>query len=136
MSKIGVQVDIQVVPSDVYYGEGDQSWLKADFGITDWGSRATPVTYFKLAYMGDSQWNESHWSDAQFDQVARQVDKEMDRAKRAALYRQAQQILIDRGPVIVTYFEKAVAGLSAKLEGVTLASDWARTRFTGAYFAK
>ena len=136
MSKIGVQVDIQVVPSDVYYGEGDQSWLKADFGITDWGSRATPVTYFKLAYMGDSQWNESHWSDAQFDQVARQVDKEMDRAKRAALYRQAQQILIDRGPVIVTYFEKAVAGLSARLEGVTLASDWARTRFTGAYIAK
>ena len=136
MSKIGVQVDIQVVPSDVYYGEGDQSWLKADFGITDWGSRATPVTYFKLAYMSDSQWNESHWSDAQFDQVARQVDKEMDRAKRASLYRQAQQILIERGPVIVTYFEKAVAGTSAKLEGVTLASDWARTRFTGAYLAR
>ena len=60
----------------------------------------------------------------------------MDRAKRAALYRQAQQILIDRGPVIVTYFEKAVAGLSASLQGVTLASDWARTRFTGAYIAK
>ena len=60
----------------------------------------------------------------------------MDKAKRAALYRQAQQILIDRGPAIVTYFEKAVAGLSANLEGVVLASDWARTRFTNAYFTK
>jgi peptide/nickel transport system substrate-binding protein len=136
MAKIGVDVTIQNVPSDVYYGEGDQSWLSADFGITDWGSRATPVTYFKLAYMSTSQWNESHWSDAEFDAIAAKVDKEMDAAKRAALYKQAQQILIDRGPIIVTYFEKAVAGLSANLQGVVLASDWARTRFTNAYFSK
>jgi peptide/nickel transport system substrate-binding protein len=136
MAKIGVQVDIQIVPSDVYYGEGDQSWLVADFGITDWGSRATPVTYFKLAYMSDSQWNESHWSDAAFDDVARKVDREMNAVKRAALYKQAQQILIDRGPAIVTYFEKAVAGLTLNLEGVVLSSDWARTRFTNAYFSK
>ena len=136
MAKIGVDVDIQIVPSDVYYGEGDQSWLKADFGITDWGTRATPVTYFKLAYTSEAQWNESHWSDPEFDAITAKVDKEMDKAKRAALYKQAQQILIDRGPAIVTYFEKAVAGLSANLEGVVLASDWARTRFTNAYFTK
>ncbi len=136
MAKIGVQVDIQIVPSDVYYGNGDQSWLVADFGITDWGSRATPVTYFKLAYTSDAQWNESHWSDAQFDEITRKVDREMDKAKRVALYKQAQQILIDRGPIIVPYFEKAVAGLSADLQGVILTSDWPRTRFTNAYFSK
>ncbi len=136
MARIGVQVDIQIVPSDVYYGSGDQSWLVADFGITDWGSRATPVTYFKLAYTSDAQWNESHWSDAQFDDLANRIDKEMDRARRAALYKQAQQILIDRGPIIVPYFEKAVAGLSADLQGIVLTSDWPRTRFTSAYFSK
>ncbi|HUI69785.1 MAG TPA: ABC transporter substrate-binding protein [Spirochaetia bacterium] len=136
MAKIGVDVEIQIVPSDVYYGNGDQSWLVADFGITDWGSRATPVTYFKLAYTSDAQWNESHWSDAQFDEITRQVDKEMDKAKRVALYKQAQQILIDRGPIIVPYFEKAVAGLSADLQGIVLTSDWPRTRFTNAYFSK
>ncbi len=136
MAKIGVTVDIQIVPSDVYYGEGDQSWLVADFGITDWGSRATPVTYFKLAYTSDAQWNESHWSDAQFDEITKKVDKEMDRSKRAALYKQAEQILVDRGAVIIPYFEKAVSGLSASLQGVVLPSDWARTRFTFAYFSK
>jgi len=136
LAKIGVQVDIQIVPSDVYYGNGDQSWLVADFGITDWGSRATPVTYFKLAYTSDAQWNESHWSDAQFDEITSKVDKEMDKARRVALYKQAQQILIDRGPVIVAYFEKAVAGLSANLQGVVLTSDWPRTRFTNAWLSK
>ena len=40
VAKIGVEVEIKVIPSDVYYGEGEDSWLKCDFGITDWGSRA------------------------------------------------------------------------------------------------
>jgi peptide/nickel transport system substrate-binding protein len=136
MAKIGVDVNIQIVPSDVYYGSGDKSWLVVDFGITDWGSRATPVTYFKLAYTSDAQWNESHWSDAQFDEITRRIDREMDKSQRVALYKQAQQILIDRGPAIVPYFEKAVAGLSADLQGVVLTSDWPRTRFTYAYFSK
>jgi len=136
MAKIGVTVNIQVVPSDLYYGEGENSWLKCDFGITDWGSRATPVTYFKLAYISDGPWNGSHWADPEFDALTRQVDSEMDPAKRAQLYHQLQTILIERGPVIAAYFEMAVAGVNAQLEGVELPSDWARTRFWNAHFKK
>ena len=42
MKAIGVTVNIQTEPPDVYYGDGDGSWLKVDFGITEWGARATP----------------------------------------------------------------------------------------------
>jgi len=136
MAKIGVDVEIKVIPSDVYYGEGEDSWLKCDFGITDWGSRATPVTYFNLAYTGDGPWNGSHWQDAEFDKLTHAVDQEMDPAKRKELYHQLQSILIERGPVIVPYFEKAVVGVSANLEGVEIPSDWARARFWTASFAK
>jgi len=129
MAKIGVDVDVQVIPSDVYYGEGENSWLKCDFGITDWGSRATPVTYFKLAYMSDGPWNGSHWKDETFDKLAHEVDQEMDQAKREKLYHELQKILIERGPVIVSYFEKSVLGVSAKLNGIKIPSDWARVRF-------
>jgi peptide/nickel transport system substrate-binding protein len=136
MSKIGVAVELQVIPSDVYYGEGENSWLKCDFGITDWGARATPVTYFKLAYMGDAPWNGGHWKDEAFDALAHQVDQEMDAGQRAALYHRLQTILIERGPVIVPYFEKAVVGVAATLEGVEIPSDWARVRFWNARFAQ
>ena len=136
LAKIGVTVNIQVVPSDVYFGDGEQSWLKSDFGSTDWGARATPVTYFKLAYMSEGPWNESHWKDAEFDKLASAVDSEMDAAKRIKLYHQIQEIMIDRGPVISAYFEKAVAGVSSNIEGVALAADWARTRFWNAYYKK
>ncbi len=136
MAKIGVDVEIKVIPSDVYYGEGEDSWLTCDFGITDWGSRATPVTYFNLAYTSDGPWNGSHWKNAEFDKLTHAVDQEMDPVKRKELYHQLQTILIESGPVIVPYFEKAVVGVSANLEGVEIPSDWARARFWTASFAK
>jgi peptide/nickel transport system substrate-binding protein len=136
MAEIGVTVTIETVPPDVYYGEGDQSWLEVPFGITDWGTRATPVTYFKLAYQTGGDYNESHWSDPDFDELTQQIDTEMDREKRVDLYKQAQELMIERGPVIVPYFESGVAGASANLQGVSLATDWARTLFTAAYLAE
>lgn len=136
MAKIGVTVNIKVVPTDVYYGDGENSWLKCDFGITDWGARATPVTYFKLAYIGEGPWSSSKWKDDEFDKLVAQVAKTMDAAKRAVLYKQIQRILIDRGPVIVPYFETAVVGIAKGMNGVELPSDWARTRFWNASMTK
>ena len=136
MAKIGVDVDINVIPASVYYGTGDQSWLKCDFGLTDWGSRATPVTYFKLAYKTGVKWNESHWSDAELDKISDQIDSEMDKAKRIELYKKAQEIFIERGPIIVPYFMTSVAGVSANVKGITLPAAWAQVRFRNAYYIK
>ncbi len=136
MKAIGVTVNIQTEPPDVYYGEGDGSWLKVDFGITEWGARATPVAYFNTAYVTGAAYNESHWSDPEFDKLVAQINSELDRTKRIDLYKQAQQILIDHGPVIVPFFETAAAGTSAKLAGVTIAPDWSRTMFRTAYLTK
>ena len=136
MKAIGVTVNIQTEPADVYYGEGDGSWLKVDFGITEWGARATPNAYFNTAYVTGAPYNESSWSDPEFDKIVAQINSELDRAKRVALYKQAQQIMIDRGPVIVPFYETAAAGTSAKLEGVKLAPDWSRTMFRTAYLTK
>jgi peptide/nickel transport system substrate-binding protein len=136
MKAIGVTVDIQTVPPDVYYGEGDSSWLVVDFGITEWGARATPNAYFNAAYVSDAPWNESHWSDPEFDALVARINSELDRATRADLYRQAQQIMIERGPVIVPFFQTAAAGVNAAIEGVELAPDWSRTLFRTARFAR
>lgn len=136
MAKAGVQVEIQTIPVDVYYGDGDASWLNVDFGITDWGTRATPVAYFKLAYVTGAEYNESHWSDAEFDAVVAQIATELDQTKRAELYKKAQEILIERGPVIVPYVVEAASGAAGNLMGVIFPSDMARTMFREAYLAQ
>ena len=70
LAQVGVNVDIQLVPPDVYYG-ADNLWLNADFAITDWGARAAPQPYLDLAYTTGAQWNESHWSDPEIDALSR-----------------------------------------------------------------
>ena len=130
MAKIGVKVNIESVPSDVYYADkGDASWLTCDYGITNWANRATPVVYFNLSLITGALWNEAHWSDAEFDSLTKQINSELDATKRADLYHQAQELLWERGPSVVLVHENSVAGQTAKLSGVTLPPDMNQTLF-------
>jgi len=117
MAEIGVNVEIQLVPSDVYYG-ADNMWLEAPFGITDWGARPTAQPYLDLAYVCDAQWNESHWCDPELDELAALAAKEMDRDERIRLYHEIQEIFIERGPVIIPFFINNLWGASADLKGM------------------
>ena len=117
LAEAGVDVEIQLVPSDVYYG-ADNLWLEADFSITDWGSRAVPQNYMSLAYTCDAKWNESHWCDQEVDALSAQAAVEMDRGKRAGIYKQIQQIFIDRGPILVPFFANSLWGANKRLKGI------------------
>ena len=116
-AEAGIDAEIQLVPSDVYYG-ADNLWLEADLAITDWGSRAYPQPYLDLAYVCTAKWNESHWCDKELDDLSAKAAVELDRAKRADLYKQIQQIFIDRGPIIVPFFASNLWGASSKLKGL------------------
>ena len=84
-------------------------------------------------YYGGGDWLEA---DPAFDELVARIDREMHEGRRVGLYHQAQEILIERGPLIVPYFAKAVAGVRSDLQGINLASDWPRTRFGEAYFGR
>ena len=117
MAEIGVNVEIQLVPSDVYYG-ADNMWLEVPFGITDWGARPSPQPYLDLAYVTGAQWNESHWSDPELDELAALAAKEMDHEERVRLYHQIQEIFMERGPVIIPFFINNLWGASTELQGL------------------
>jgi peptide/nickel transport system substrate-binding protein len=137
MKEIGVEVEIQQVPQDVFYAEeGEDNWYEADFGFVDWGTRAVPITYFKLALTGDAPWNYSRWKNAEFDKIVEQIPLALEEAERADLYKQAQALLQEEVPMINFIISTAVAGQSAGLEGVELDPDWAHTRFTQAYLSE
>jgi len=136
MKKIGVNVHLQVVPQDVYYGDGPNNWLDCEYGITDWGPRPSALMYWQLSYMTNAPWSGSKWSDAEFDSVCNQIATTVDEAKRNDLYRKAQEILIDRQPDIIPYFETSVCVVNENLNGVYLAPDWSQTTFTTAWMAQ
>jgi peptide/nickel transport system substrate-binding protein len=69
MAEIGVNVEIQLVPSDLYYG-ADNMWMEAPFSTIDWGARPIPQPYLDLAYSCDAIWNHFHWCDPELDELA------------------------------------------------------------------
>jgi peptide/nickel transport system substrate-binding protein len=137
MKEIGVDVKIQQVPTDVYYADkGTDNWYQADFGIVDWGTRASPITYFKLALTSDAPWNYSRWKNPEFDELVKQIPMALDDAERADLYKQAQALLQEEVPVMNFIILTGVAGESANVDGIELDPDWAHTVFTKAYFTE
>lgn len=123
----GVNVEVSVEPESVYYGE--DGWLEVDLGITGWGSRPYPQFYLDVMLVCDARWNESHFCDEEFDELTKIAGTTMDEAERVNAYRQIQELLIDRGPVIIPYYFAQFAAISDQFDGFALKAFAGRTDF-------
>jgi|FLYN01.1.fsa_nt_gi peptide/nickel transport system substrate-binding protein len=110
-----INVDIQVVPENVYYGDENQ-WLEVELGITGWGDRPSPQITLAVAYASDGAFNESHWSDPELDALIAQAAVTADVEERAAIYAQISQIFAERGPVIIPWFSPILGAASANVQ--------------------
>ena len=115
MADIGVNVNIQLVPTEIYYGD---MWMNVDFGFTDWGPRPYPQPYLDLAYVTGGDWNESKYSNPKLDELAAQAGKEIDQQKRTELYHQIQKIFMEEGPIIVPFFLDNLYATRSNIGGV------------------
>jgi peptide/nickel transport system substrate-binding protein len=133
----GVQIEISVEPESVYYADpvdGEGGWLGADLGITGWGSRPYPQFYLDTMLVTDAVWNESHFSDEEFDQLAATAGTTLDEEERVQAYADIQQLLVDRGPIIVPYFFAQFAAISDQFENFELKGFAGRTDFRNVTF--
>ena len=137
MKAIGIDVSIQQVPVDVYYADkGTDTWYQAAFSIVDYGTRAVPNNYFQVALTSSAPWDYSRWKNSAFDSLSAQISAEADPAKRADLYKQAQQIVQDEVPMMNFLVNTAVAGQTATIDGIPLAPDYAQTLFRDAHYTQ
>ncbi len=114
----GVDINVITEPESVYYGEG--KWLEVNLGITGWGHRPYPQFYIDVMLTCGAKWNESRFCDKEFDQLAQTAGTSLDKATRVDAYHQMQQILIERGPIIVPYFFSQFGATSTRVSGLEL----------------
>jgi peptide/nickel transport system substrate-binding protein len=114
-AEAGINVNVIVEPESVYYG--DNGWLEVDLGITGWGSRPVPQFYLDVMLVSGAIWNESRFSDPEFDALAATARTTLDEAERVRAYREIQRILIERGPIIIPYFFAQLSAHRAGLRG-------------------
>lgn len=124
-AEAGINVNVIVEPESVYYS--DNGWLEVDLGITGWGSRPVPQFYLDVMLVTGAKWNESHFSDPEFDELARTAGTTLNEEERIAAYQEIQRILIERGPIIIPYFFAQLGAIKNEYTGFAMKAFPGRT---------
>jgi peptide/nickel transport system substrate-binding protein len=118
LAQAGINVELSVEPESVYYG--DDGWLEANFGITGWGSRPYAQFYLDVMLLCDAKWNESHFCDPEFDQWVDIAGSSLDDLERKEAYQRIQEILVERGPVLIPFFFAQLGASTDRVEGYSM----------------
>src|SRR5258705_6380223 len=109
----GIRVKINVMPSTQYW----EVWTKVPFGFTTWAHRPLGVVSLALAYRTGVPWNESKYSNPDFDRILTVAEGTLDVTARRELMVQLEKILQDDGPIVqpvwrgsLTFHDKRVQG--------------------------
>ena len=118
----GININVVQEPADGYWSN---VWLKKPFCASYWSGRATEDWMFSTAYEAGVPWNDSQWDDAEFQKLLLEARPELDSDKRRTIYQEMQQILRDRGGVIIPMFANYVQAGSSKLaHGPKIGNLW------------
>lgn len=79
-------------------------WKDYPFSTTAWGGRPLGVQVLALAYKTDAVWNETGFSDPEFDTLLEQALGTVDTEKRRELCKRLQIILRESGVIVQPYW--------------------------------
>jgi len=112
----GIRVKINVMPSTQYW----EVWTKVPFGFTTWAHRPLGVMSLALAYRTGVPWNESKYSNPEFDRLLTMAEGTLDVVARREMMAQLEKLLQDDGPIVqpvwravFTFHDKRVQGFKA-----------------------
>jgi peptide/nickel transport system substrate-binding protein len=111
-AKAGIEINLIREADDGYW---DRVWLKKSFVSVDWFGRATCDWLFTTVYAEGAAWNSTHYSNKHFNDLLLQARPEIDEAKRAAIYKEMQQIIHDDGGTLLVAFANYIDGATKKL---------------------
>ncbi|PBB40019.1 diguanylate cyclase [Mesorhizobium sp. WSM3866] len=109
----GFKVKRTIVPDSIYW----VNWMKYPLSATDWNARPLGVQVLALAYRSGAVWNESGWSNPEFD---KKMDKALtvpDPEKRKALMKDIEALLQDSGIITQPYWLTLFNHSSKRVKG-------------------
>ncbi len=126
----GIRVKINVMPSTQYW----EVWTKVPFGFTTWAHRPLGVMSLALAYRTGVPWNESKYSNRDFDSLLTQAEGTLDVNQRREIMAKLEAILQEDGPIVqpvwralFTFMDKRVQGFRMHPTGYLFAHQLAVT---------
>ena len=94
----------------------------AEFGIVDYGHRASPDVFLNSAYKTHGVWNASHYSNPAFDSAFTEFQSAVGVDAQKAACAKLEQISNDDTPIVIPYFYNYLSGHSKKFQGVRVSA--------------
>jgi peptide/nickel transport system substrate-binding protein len=89
LAKAGVNLKLNVMPSSKYW----EIWDKTPFGMTEWTHRPLGVMVLSLGYRSGVPWNESAYSNPEFDKALDEAEATVDPKARSLKMEKVEKIL-------------------------------------------
>lgn len=110
--RAGIDINVVQEPTDGYWSD---VWNVLPFTMVWWGPRITEDLILSLAYLSDSNWNDTRIKNERLDSLIDHARSELDEKKRVEMYREIQLIIRDEGGHVVPAFANLVQVVSDKV---------------------
>ncbi|MEM9603310.1 MAG: ABC transporter substrate-binding protein [Pseudomonadota bacterium] len=96
----GIAVKRTILPGSTFWND----WAKYPFSSTNWNMRPLGVQVLALAYRTGEAWNESAFSNIEFDELLSQALSIADADQRRVVMKRIQEIMQEEGVIIQPYW--------------------------------
>jgi peptide/nickel transport system substrate-binding protein len=112
-AEAGINITINVMPSAQYW----EVWDKAPFSLTSWTHRPLGTMVLSLAYRSGVPWNESGYSNPEFDKELDKAEAILDVEERRKQMAVVEKILQDDAIMVQPFFRSVFTATNSKVQG-------------------
>ncbi|MHA1524653.1 MAG: ABC transporter substrate-binding protein [Alphaproteobacteria bacterium] len=113
LKDVGIKLNVNVMPETKYWGV----WTSAPFSATSWTHRPLGTMVLSLAYRSGVPWNESGYSNKDFEVALDAAEATLDIAKRSALMEKVEKYIQDDAIMIQALWRPVYTIVSKKVHG-------------------
>jgi peptide/nickel transport system substrate-binding protein len=108
-----IRAKINVLPSAKFW----EVWTEVPFGFTEWTHRPLGFMVLALAYRTGVPWNESHYSNKQFDELLAKAEGTLDVDARREIIGELEKIMQEDGPITQPLWRSVYAAYDKRVKG-------------------
>lgn len=112
----GIKIKRTVLPGSTFWND----WTKYPFSATEWNMRPLGVQVLAQAYRTGEAWNESAFSNAEFDELLAKALSIADAEKRREVMVRIEQIMQEQGVLIQPYWRSLYRHADPKVKGASM----------------
>lgn len=113
LKEAGITLNVNVMPASKYW----EIWDKTDFGVTAWTHRPLGTMVMSLGYRSGVPWNESAFSDPEFDKALDDAEATLDVEERRKKMEKVEKILQDAAVMVLPLWRPVYTIVSEKVHG-------------------